>query len=283
MKNLLTFFFSFDKLFKEKLVLPAFLAALVYFGLEALKTAVDGVQLDPLLWIINPIAFIASLVFGFLALRIIAELVVAIFRINDNLSPDKGRSELVDIDPVAEARKAAEVAAARTREVTQTATEKTKATLGDVRESIGDTTDTLTAKAKDATGTLSAKAKDATQSAKERTESVMGHGSVPEPGDEPTPVKILEPTEGDLPKKRGPGRPKGSKNKPKPAGATTTAKRGPGRPKGSKNKSSSTKPGPKKGTPIPRDADGNLLKKDGTPRKKPGPKPKPKTDGPGNG
>ena len=81
----------------------------------------------------------------------------------------------------------------------------------------------------------------------------------------------------DAPKKRG--RPKGSKNKPKPATATAAApaKRGPGRPKGSKNKTTGSKPGPKKGTPIPRDADGNLLKKDGTPRKKPGRKPKPKT------
>ena len=302
MKNLLTFFFSFDKLFKEKLVVPTFWVALIYFALTAIIAIFDFLRLDPLNYLFGAAKFFVGLLFALLAIRILAELVVAIFRINDNLSPDKGRSELIDIDPVAEARKAAEMAAARTREVTHTATERTKSTLSDARASVADTTDTLTAKAR-----------EATMSAKERTESVMGKGSVPEPGDAPTPVKILEPTAGDLPKKRGPGRPKGSKNKPKtdeaapvaktasaPAkrgpgrpkgsknkpktdGATTAApaKRGPGRPKGSKNKPKATgsKPGPKKGAPIPRDADGNLLKKDGTPRKKPGPKPKPAADG----
>ncbi len=37
-------------------------------------------------------------------------------------------------------------------------------------------------------------------------------------------------------KRRGPGRPKGSKNRPKPDASTVVAKRGPGRPPGSKNK-----------------------------------------------
>ena len=342
MKNLLNFFFSFDKLFKEKLIVPVFWLALIYFGLEFLKTTIDAVHLDPLNWIIAPVTAIAGFLFTLLMVRIVAELAVAIFRINDNLSPDKGRSELVDIDPVAEARKAAGVATARTREMAATATEKTKATLEDVKTSVGDTTESLTARAKDATETVTARAKDATLTAREKTESVMGKGSVPQPGDAPTPVKILEPTAGDLPRKRGrpkgsknkpkaatattaststtakrgPGRPKGSKNKttstssaassttapkrgpgrpkgstntPKAASATTAAKRGPGRPKGSKNKtttktktaakpaakSTGAKRGPKPGTKIPRDADGNLLKKDGTPRKKPGPKPKP--------
>ena len=298
MKNLVNFFFSFDKLFKEKLVVPAFWVALIYFALIAIVRIFDVLQLDPINYLFGPIAFFVGLLFTLLAIRIVAELVVAVFRINDNLSPDKGRSELIDIDPVAEARKAAELAAARTREVTQTATERTRSTFDDVRASVEDTTENLTARAK-----------DATQSAKARTEAVMGKGSVPEPGDEPTPVKMLEPsaadapsvtkrgpgrpkgstnkpktaTAADAPVKRGPGRPKGSKNKPKTeAGGAAPAKRGPGRPKGSKNKpktgaATSTarkKPGPKPGRKIPRDADGNLLKKDGTPRKKPGPKPK---------
>lgn len=49
--------------------------------------------------------------------------------------------------------------------------------------------------------------------------------------------------------KRGPGRPKGSKNKPKDAG--TEVKRGPGRPKGSKNR---LKQGGKEGTGVPSNA-----------------------------
>ena len=276
MKNLLNFFFSFDKLFKEKLIAPAFWLALIYFGLKALVRMFDVLGLDPINYLVAPIAFFVGLAFMLLVIRIVAELAIATFRINDNLAPDKGKSELVDIDPVAEARKAAQIAADRTRELTHTATERTKSTLSDARATVADTTDTL-----------AGKARDTAQNAKARTESVMGKGSVPEPGDEPTPVKILEPSAADAPtvKKRGPGRPKGSKNKPKPTAAATAeapVKRGPGRPKGSKNKPKTAiaptrtakKPGPKKGTPIPRDADGNLLKKDGTPRKKPGPKPK---------
>ncbi len=131
--------------------------------------------------------------------------------------------------------------------------------------------------------TVQAKAKSVTQSSKEKTESIMGKGSVPNPADDPTPVKALEPSAIDAPKKRG--RPAGSKNKTKTSAAeraaTKSAPKKRGRPAGSKNKKASTtttkpkttgKRGPKPGTKVPRDADGNLLKKDGTPRKKPGPK-----------
>ncbi|WP_427453714.1 DUF4282 domain-containing protein [Litorimonas sp. WD9-15] len=269
MKNLVNFFFSFDKLFKEKLIVPAFWLAIVYYGLKYLVQAVDAVQLHPLNWFIGPVSFIAKILFTLLVIRIVAELVVAIFRINDNLSPDKGKSELADIDPMLEARKAAEMAAARTREATKSVSEKASAATKSVRENVDDMADTV-----------QAKAKSVTQSSKEKTESIMGKGSVPHPDQDPTPVKILEPSAADTPKKRG--RPKGSTNKPKPASSATPKKRG--RPAGSKNKTKTTtttkaktapkKRGPKPGSKAPRDADGNLLKKDGTPRKKPGPKPK---------
>jgi len=272
MKNLLNFFFSFDKLFKEKLIVPAFWLAIVYYGLKYLVQAVDAVQLDPLNWFIGPVSFIAKILFTLLVIRIVAELVVAIFRINDNLSPDKGKSELADINPMAEARKAAEMAAARTREATKSVSEKASAATKSVRENVDDMADTV-----------QAKAKSVTQSSKEKTESIMGKGSVPSPDQDPTPVKILEPSAADTPKTRG--RPKGSTNKTKtakPTTSTTPKKRG--RPEGSKNKTKTATPpkskaapkkrGPKPGSKAPRDADGNLLKKDGTPRKKPGPKPK---------
>lgn len=349
MKNLVDFFFSFDKLFKEKLVVPFFWLALIYFGLNFLVMFVDGVQLDPLNWIIAPLAGLALVLLTLISIRIVAELIIAIFRINDNLSPDKGRGELADIDPLAEARKAAELAASRTREVTKSATEKTRSTLDEMKHSVEDTAGNLSSKARSLTG-----AKPEPKVI-DRDESALGVGSTPSPDDEPTPVKALEPSAidkaavvkrgrgrpkgsknkpktdtdsatTDAPVKRGRGRPKGSTNKPKAASSTSAAKRGPGRPKGSKNKtttdaatsdtpasakrgrgrpkgsknkpkaasattaekrgpgrpkgsksttkSSGTKPGPKKGQPIPRDADGNLLKKDGTPRKKPGPKSK---------
>lgn len=327
MKNLLNFFFSFDKLFKEKLVAPFFWLALVVAGLAFSEEIFDTISLGILADIIGIVGFFALLLLTLISIRIISEIFVAIFRINDNVSPDGGKSELADIDPVAEARKAAEMAAARTREMTKSATGKA------------------------VTATAPAKSIETTDDAK--TIDVMGKGSVPKATDEPTPVKVLEPSaidgqvmkkrgrgrpkgstnktttttasaasasapakrgrgrpkgstnkpktdtptavaaDGTAPVKKGRGRPKGSKNKTKSDAPATTAvtadgtapvKRGRGRPKGSTNKTTTTKPksanatagkrGPKKGQPIPRDADGNLLKKDGTPRKRPGPKSK---------
>lgn len=285
MKNLLNFFFSFEKLFKEKLVVPFFWLALIVWGLKYFAEALDSISLDPLAKLIEFVGFFAEIILVLLLIRIISEIFVAIFRINDNLSPDGGKGELADIDPVAEARRAAEMAAARTREMTKSATGKTKSAFDDVKHQV-----------EDKTGFKSGETKSES--------SAMGKGSEPKAKAEPTPVKALEPSAADAPavKKRGRGRPKGSKNKPKAAStaaaskdapvkrgrgrpkgsknkpkaatsAAAPAKRGPGRPKGSKNKTTSgRKPGPKKGAPIPRDAEGNLLKKDGTPRKKPGPK-----------
>jgi hypothetical protein len=324
MKNLLNFFFSFDKLFKEKLVTPFFWLALIVVGLAFSGEFFDTISLGILATIISPVSFLALLLLTLITIRIISEIFVAIFRINDNVSPDGGKSELADIDPVAEARKAAEMAAARTREMTKSATGKTLAAT-------------------------SVKSIDAPADAK--TIDVTGTESAPKASDEPTPVTTLEPSavdgqvmkkrgrgrpkgstnkkttttasaasaaapakrgrgrpkgstnkpktdkpvaaDGTAPVKKGRGRPKGSKNKTKSVAPATTAvavdgtapvKRGRGRPKGSTNKTTTAKPkstnatagkrGPKKGQPIPRDADGNLLKKDGTPRKRPGPKSK---------
>lgn len=316
MKNLLNFFFSFDKLFKEKLVVPFFWLALIVAGLTFFATAFASIWLGPLASVLVFIGFFARVLLALVSIRIISEIFVAIFRINDNVSPDGGKGELADIDPVGEARRAAEAAAARTRELTHSATERAKT----IRP-----TPIVT---------------DSPIKNVEVDSPVMGKGSTPEADDEPTPAKALEPSAVDGAAVRRRGRPKGSKNKPKttpkttaetasatavtktddstepvkkrgrgrpkgsknktttsstastetskkrgrgrPKGSknkTTTAadgkapaKRGPGRPKGSKNTATGTKPGPKKGRPIPRDAEGNLLKKDGTPRKKPGPK-----------
>lgn len=304
MKNLINFFFSFDKLFKEKLVVPFFWLALIVMALSYSAEILDTISLDLLADVLSFVGFWAELFLVLISIRIISEVFVAIFRINDNLSPDGGKSELADIDPVGEARKAAELAASRTREMTKTATDK----------------------AMSATSTKSAET-----SADVKTTAVMGKGSVPKSSDAPTPVKTLEPSAIDGPAvKRGRGRPKGSTNKAKSTVAKTPApidpvtgepvKRGRGRPKGSTNKTKAAaakpapkldpvtgepvksrrgrpkgsknktkaatsevkfdvktvkaKRGPRPGTKVKRDADGNLLKKDGTPRKKPGPKAK---------
>ena len=250
MKNLLNFFFSFDKLFKEKLIVPFFWLAIIYFGIKFLIEAVDTVQLDPLLWIIVPVFGLVKILFTLVSVRIVAELIVAGFRINDNLSPDGGKSELADIDPVAEARKAAELAAARTREATKT-----------MRENVGEMSENVQGKAKAATASVREKA-DGLKSKAKLEKSVEAPAAKPAP----KPTKSKPAAAKTAPKKRG--RPAGSKNK------TTTAKTTPKKTTTTKKTTSKTagKRGPKPGTKIPRDADGNLLKKDGTPRKKPGPR-----------
>jgi hypothetical protein len=254
MKNLLNFFFSFDKLFKEKLIVPFFWLALITWGLGFFSTFVETLSLSPIAKFVDFIQWLVSILFALVLIRLVSELAVAIFRINDNLSPDGGKSELADIDPIAEARKAAEVAAARTREATRSVSEKASEATKSMRDNVGEMSDTV-----------QEKAKSATASVREKTETV---------------VETAKPS---APKKRG--RPAGSKNKPKTAAskpaATKAAPKKRGRPAGSKNKkpvaktaksTTAKKRGPKPGAKVPRDADGNLLKKDGTPRKKPGPK-----------
>jgi hypothetical protein len=266
MKNLLNFFFSFDKLFKEKLIVPFFWLALITWGLGFFSTALESISLGPLAKVFDFVQFFISILFALVIIRLISELAVAVFRINDNLSPDGGKSELADIDPVAEARKAAEMAAARTREATKTVSEKASAATKSVRDNVDDMADTVQAKAKSATASVREKTAPASETTKADPKSAA--------------AKVSPAT---APKKRG--RPAGSKNKPKtsaakPAASKATPKKR-GRPAGSTNKkpaAKTTKPstggkrGPKPGTKVPRDADGNLLKKDGTPRKKPGPK-----------
>ena len=269
MKNLLNFFFSFDKLFKEKLIVPFFWLALIVVGLAFLEEAFRAIKLPPLGAFAGFINFFALLLLSLLAIRIVAELAVAIFRINDNLSPDGGKSELADIDPIAEARKAAELAASRTREATRSVSEKASEATKNMRENVGEMS-----------GNVQDKAKAATASVRGKTESLK-----PKSGTE----KVAEDADVILeaPKTQSRSKTSSSKSKTtstKPAAAKTAPKKR-GRPAGSKKKTTSTttstkkasttstgKRGPKPGTKIPRDADGNLLKKDGTPRKKPGPR-----------
>lgn len=372
MKNLINFFFSFDKLFKEKLVVPFFWLALIVLGLYFFEEALELLSLAPLASFAGFIGFFVKLLLALIAIRIVSEVCVAIFRINDNLSPDGGKSELADIDPVGEARKAAELAASRTREMTKTATDKaiSATSTKSVEATPVEKTMAVTAKGSDSKvsdkptlvkaseasendGQVTkargrGRPKGSTNKAKPAAAKVAptldpvtgepvkrGRGrpkgstnksksAAAKPAATKTPV-VLDPVTGE-PVKRGRGRPKGSTNKSKSASAKAKAptpidpvtgepvKRGRGRPKGSTNKSKSAaakpapkldpitgepiksrrgrpkgaknkpkaasadgnktnvKPGPKPGMKVRRDADGNLLKKDGTPRKKPGPK-----------
>lgn len=148
MRDLINFFFSFDKLFKEKLIIPFFWLSLIVFGLSFFAEALSAISLGPLAGVVKFINWFATLLWALVLIRLLSELAVALFRINDNLSPDGGRSELAEIDPVAEARKAAEAAAKRARAVAKTTGDKTRSTFHDIKDDMGDVTDAVTSKRK---------------------------------------------------------------------------------------------------------------------------------------
>ncbi|MEP1229782.1 MAG: DUF4282 domain-containing protein [Litorimonas sp.] len=241
MKNLINFFFSFDKLMKEKLVLPFFWLAVISLGLFFSETALDAISLGPLAAIVNFFEFFVAILLAIVFVRLMCELAVAIFRINDNLSPDGGKSETANIDPMAEARKVAEAAAERAREVTKTAGEKTQAATRSARDSMNTRKTQSSASSKSAANDLKSKT----------TASVKATPS----------------------RKTAPKNPAAKKSSTKPASSTktttskTTVKKRPSSPTGTAKKR-----GPKAGVKVQRDAQGRLLKKDGTLRAKPGPK-----------
>ena len=290
MKNLINFFFSFDKLMKEKLVIAFFWLAIIVFGLNFFSEALSAIKLGPLASVVEFINFFGGILLTLVALRLICELAVALFRINDNLSPDGGKSESANIDPISEARKAAEAAALRARELSKTAGEKASAAGKSAVEKTRHAAENVKDSAEDVADAAVSKTKAASSGAKKSVKA-----AVPKKRGRPAgstkaaaaPTKTAAKT--TAPKKRG--RPAGSKNKTaaakvtKPATVTAPKKRG--RPAGSKNKSTSKmatektkarstttgkKRGPKPGSKAPRDAQGRLLKKDGTLRAKPGPK-----------
>ena len=264
MKNLLNFFFSFDKLFKEKLIVPFFWLAIIVWGLGFFESFLAGINLGPLAFIVKIVGNIITILLALVSFRLVSEVAIAIFRINDNLSPDGGKSELVDIDPIEEARKAAEHAAARTREATRSVSEKAGEATKSLRENVGEMSESVSGKAKAASASVREKAGDL------KSKASKAAAPDPKPKPKPTATKTTakkpaatKTTSAEPAKKRG--RPKGSTNKPKstPTKKTTAKKT---------TTKSTGKRGPKPGSKIPRDKDGNLLKKDGTPRKKPGPK-----------
>ena len=303
MSNLIHYFSSFDKLMKEKLVTPLFWLLIIYFGLGFLSEVFDRIGFD----ILDNIIDFVNLFIGFLAvfvtLRLLCELAVAIFRINDNLSPDHGVSELADIDPVAEARRAAEDAARRarlaadqamerTQSVTRRAVDSTKATVSKATSKTSEVMEDIGDKVEDAAGKVKAKATGLENTDVNAFDS--DDAEVPPIATlRPAAKKTARTVSGDAPVKRGPGRPKGSTSKPvidpktgqrlkkdgtpykkpgpkpKATSAATAAKKAPA--------STPRKRGRPKGSKNTVRYDpvtGQRLKKDGTPARKPGPKPK---------
>lgn len=141
MMDLLKQFLSFDKLMKDRLVKAFFfvgLVSIVLFFLSDLRTSFSIMGrhfLDGLILFV--IAFF-KIVALFVTLRLLCELAIAIFHINNNLSPDGGKSEMAELDPVEAAREAAAKAAKSARSTTKTVVEKTKSRFGDNDEPDGE-------------------------------------------------------------------------------------------------------------------------------------------------
>lgn len=260
MKNLINFFFSFDKLMKEKLVTPFYWLSIILGALYFSTIFLETIWLGPLAKILNVFTFFVAIVFSLVGVRLLCELMVAIFRINNNLSPDGGKSETADIDPMVEARKAAEAAAIRAREVTKTAGEKASAATKTAVEKTKHVADS----AKDSVGDVAGNAISRTKTA---AKSATGKADVKEAVKKTTPktTAAKKPVVKKTSVKKAPAKKVAAKK-------TTVKKAAVKKPPAKKTAASKRKPGPKAGTRAKRDAQGRLLKKDGTPRKKPGPK-----------
>jgi hypothetical protein len=247
MSKLFHFFFSFDKLLKEGLVRAAFWLGLLNLALLFMAEMLGAIKLEWFAALFDFLFFFARFLFYVVALRIIAELAIAIFRINDNISPDGGKSETADIDPVAEAKKAAELAARRAQEATKSAVDKTstatKSAASDVRTTLKTNKPQIKPVAK-----KKATAKASTQSTAQRTRP-----------------------------KRSPSK-TSSKTAPKTAAAKKPATKTPATKKTTPRKTAAKKATVKKTTASKTTTKRRPgYKLDGTPRKKPGPKPKSKS------
>lgn len=129
MSNLVNFFFSFEKLMKEKLVIAFFWLAAIRLALLFAEEVFDNIGLDPIGWLFEFGGFFVSFMILLVGARLLSEIAIAIFRINDNLSPDGGKSETADIDPIHEALKAAEEAKKAAEEAARKATAATKSAV----------------------------------------------------------------------------------------------------------------------------------------------------------
>lgn len=136
MKNLINFFFSFDKLMKHKLVPLFFWAALTFIAIGFIRDVFGATYFTKwIAWLTGWLERLSLVVLTFVGLRLVCELAIATFRISDNLSADGGASDLADIDPLEETRRAAEEAAKRAREVTGKAVDKTKSAASNLKDS----------------------------------------------------------------------------------------------------------------------------------------------------
>lgn len=249
MKTIFNFFLSFDKLMKEKLVKAFYWLSLVAIALGFITKVIDTILFDKIP-LIGPsidflLGFLTLLILPILAivtLRLLCETAIALFRINDNLSPDGGKGETADVDLIEEARKAAETAAIKAREAAKTAGEKTRSAIDKTKDAASDLGD----KAQSATSKTSESIKTATAQTKARAKRTVDGKDI-----------TIEPPKTTT-----------KKAAPKTTSKKTTAK------KPTAKKTTSKTTSAKK--TAPKTTSGVRLNKDGTPSKKRGPKPKSK-------
>lgn len=135
MLDLFKQFLSFKKLMKDKLVATFFFLGLVVisFGFlgnlwHAFENLFGGAPISA--FVLFFAAFF-KILFMFVLLRLVSELMIAVFHINDNLSPDGGKGETADIDVFETTRDAANKAAKSAGAATKTAYEKTKTKIAE--------------------------------------------------------------------------------------------------------------------------------------------------------
>ena len=170
--DLIKFFTSFEKLMKERLVVAFYWLALIVVLMTFFAEALATIKLGPLASVIDFFKFFVSLLLAVVSLRLICEAAIALFRINDNLSPDGGKGETADIDPLEEARKAAEEAAKRAREATSNVVSRTRAAAETTGDAASDLADSVEDVAEDAVETVKKTAKKATTKAKKTASNV---------------------------------------------------------------------------------------------------------------
>lgn len=245
MSKLMNFFFSFDKLMKESLVRAFFWLGLLNIGLMFFAETLDAIKLDWFAAVFEFVGFFAAFLLAIVVLRLLAELAIAIFRMNDNLSPDGGKSETADIDPVAEARHAAEVAAKRAQEATKSAVDRTSAATKSAADrskfAAHELKEDLTAKVKPQVAPVNKAADPVAKEAADTATSAVKKVKTTAVKAAPKKTAVKKVAVKKTPVKKAPAKKSAAKRAPAKT-AATKLKRQPG------------------------------MKLDGTPRKKPGPK-----------
>lgn len=137
-------FFSFKKLMKDRLVASFFYLGLLVIIVSFFSGIITAFKLMPDSFMAGFMMLIAacfSILFLFIGLRLACEMMVTLFRINDNLSPDGGKSDTADIDVFESAKGATSKVAKSASSATKSVVEKTKSKLNELHDDDDDYAD----------------------------------------------------------------------------------------------------------------------------------------------